>query len=311
MARPLDELDVAILREMARDKVMYWGGLDPRLSAQEIARRLGSDPSTVRGRVRAWHASGFLTGSAIWPNVRLLGGQVAAGGLRIDDPKAKPRVLQFLGDLDGVLTFQEYVGPWVGVSHAFESQPTLDRRLRVLAALPGVAEVQVPFLPAQPQPATAPSPLDWRILAELHARPDATLQESAERVGISAKTFARRYDALVAAKAVWYVPSFDFTKWVGAVLAKFVLTLRTPDARAVRAELPELVSLLDLYSGVYPDGTGWVEGYLHLPSAAEVEDATRRILAMEGVAEAEVLYPRRFQTQGSWVTERLAAAVRG
>ncbi|HLB69283.1 MAG TPA: AsnC family transcriptional regulator [Thermoplasmata archaeon] len=50
----MDELDLAILREVSRHRVLWWGSLDPRLSAGDIADRLGLDRTTVWSRLRSW-----------------------------------------------------------------------------------------------------------------------------------------------------------------------------------------------------------------------------------------------------------------
>ncbi|HEV8359724.1 MAG TPA: AsnC family transcriptional regulator [Candidatus Thermoplasmatota archaeon] len=312
----MDELDMAILREMARDKVLVWGGLDPRLSAGEIARRLGGDPSTVRARVRAWEEAGFLAGHAIWPNPALFGAHLASGGLRVDDPRQKQAVLDALRDVEGIVGVQEYVGPWAGLGRVVENPEALERQLRLLARLPGVTEVTRPFAPRQPQPTIEPSPLDWRMLDALRRSPEATLQQLAGEVGISSKTFARRYDALVAGRAVWHVPSLDFTRYGGATVAKFIVLLAPGiDPVAAAASFQERFPLMDhhaghVHAGGANDARGLVELYLHLPSAAAAEEAQRALLGYPGVTEVELLFPKRFWTNGAWFAERLAARLK-
>jgi DNA-binding Lrp family transcriptional regulator len=69
----VDPLDLNILRETSRGRVMWWGSLDPRLSIREVGHRLRVDPTTIWNRLRAWQRTGFLLGYSVVPNPSLLG----------------------------------------------------------------------------------------------------------------------------------------------------------------------------------------------------------------------------------------------
>src|SRR5687768_2459288 len=89
----VDRLDVRILREIMRDRVVVWGSNDPRLSAETLARRVRADPTTVRDRLRAWQRSGFLQGFTVLPNMGIFGAGLASGAICVPDLRAKAAVL--------------------------------------------------------------------------------------------------------------------------------------------------------------------------------------------------------------------------
>lgn len=216
----MDALDLGILRELARDQIVWFGRLDPRLSAAEIARRLHVDRATVSARLHAWERSGFLTGHAIVSSPLLFGARIAGGSLRVDDPVRKPPLLDDLGLVPGVLSAVDHVGPWTALLYAFETREGLERSRRLLARLPGVDEATpcVPF--RAPEPEVEPTRLDWRIVRELSTAPRAPMGDVARKVGVSRKTFVRRLERLVEGRALWYLPLLDFTRYGKATIAR-------------------------------------------------------------------------------------------
>lgn len=313
----MDETDLRILREMSRDKVVFWGNLDPRLSARAMADRLGVPESTVRARLRAWEQGGFMSGIEVLPNPALFDATFAGGSLRVEDVAQKARVLDDLALVDGMVVAQDHVGAWVAIAIMDDGAASLDRRRRLLSRLPGVAEV-TPCEPFRVPPATAKmTPLAWRILRALRADPRAPLAVIAERVGISVRTLARHYDALVSGGAVWSVPLLDFTRYDGAVAARFILNVAAPEqkddvAKRIRAQFANLIELERSYE-ILPD---FKEGclldmLLHLPSAGAVEEVELQLRAMPGVATVEHLFPRANRMYRDWFDERIAARVLG
>ena len=130
----MDALDHAILRELGRDQVLLWGGMDPRVSPTQLADRLGVDRGTIRTRILAWEKSGFLRRFVALPNPQLLGVGLAAGGVRVGDVKDKPRVLDDLALVDGMLSAMEHVGEWIGLAFVDDGKAALARRVKLLEA---------------------------------------------------------------------------------------------------------------------------------------------------------------------------------
>lgn len=303
----MDALDMAILRELARDRVLFWGGMDPRLSTGQIARRVGVDRTTVRARLHAWKDEGFLRGQRVYPSPLLLGYRFAAGGVRVADPAMKPAVLAALREVEGILTLVEYVGNWIGVGQAFDSPAALERRLRLLAKLPGVADVQKPFFPPTLEPTVDLTPLDWRLMDALARLGVEPFSRVASEVGISTRTLTRRYERLVRGNALWHVPSLDFTVARAGVMAKLIVIAKeNANERAIGAALSKQVPLAHVIQGRFESGGAFFEALGPFATVGAVEQAQQDAAAQPGVDEVEYLFPVRFQAGGEWLRERIA-----
>ncbi|HEY7588733.1 MAG TPA: AsnC family transcriptional regulator [Thermoplasmata archaeon] len=309
----MDELDVGILRELSRGQVIWFGSLDPRLSAAEIGRRLRVDRGTVGARLRAWERSGFLRGHEVVPSPLLFGAAFAGGSLRVDDVTAKPRILADLGLVPGVVSAVDHVGAWMSLLYVFEVRDTLERSRQLLLRLEGVREATpcVPF--RAPEPAVAPSRLDWKILKALRRGAKRPLGVIASDAGVGTKTLTRRMETLIRGKAIWYVPLLDFARYTNATVARFLVTLsdggnslRTSER--IRARLPGVTQVVDARAMM--DTTEGVPRVLdvgaHLNSVGDAEDRQREIRGLPGVEDVEILFPRRFYMYPAWFDERIA-----
>jgi DNA-binding Lrp family transcriptional regulator len=314
----MDRLDLGILRELSRDQIVWFGGLDPRLSAAEMARHLRVDRATVSGRLHAWERSGFLTGHAVVPSPLLFGAGVAGGNLQVEAIAQKPRILEDLLLVPGLISAVDHLGPWVALLFAYDSREALDRSRRLLERLAGVGEVSpcVPF--HVPVPAVTPTSLDWRVLRGLSAAPRKPLGEVARSVGTTVKTLSRRLERLVAARAIWYLPLFDFSRYSKATIVRFVVSLRPDGDPAVAAEaavraIPGLSYLVDTSSLVSTEERipPILDIGAHLHSVGEAEDIQRDLQRIDGVGEVEVLFPRRVYLYRAWFDERLETATTG
>jgi len=313
LIRAMDRLDAAILREMYRGRVLLWGGGDPRLATPDLARRLGVDRSTVWSRLKAWREAGFLVRQEVVPNPSLFGAGLAGGDVRVDDPRRKGEVLEALALVDGVLAGVDQVGPYVLLLYAQESEAALGRCTRLVGKLPGVDAVSlcIPFEP--PASALAPTAADWRILASLRTHAEASLADVARTAGVSRRTLDRRYRELLASRAIWTFPVLDFTRYRGAVLARFVVLLEnaatTPGfLNRCRRELPSLVwwdAMLEA-SPRQALAHPWVDLYCHLEAVADVEALTLSLLAAPGVRAVETYFPKAWFVVPSWFDERIA-----
>jgi DNA-binding Lrp family transcriptional regulator len=312
----MDPLDLGILRELSRDQVVWFGRPDPRFSLAEIGRELHVDRTTVAARLRRWQNQGFLRGHEVVPSPGLFGASVAGGTLRVDRPTDKPRVLEELALIPGLLSAVDHVGPWVALLLAFDTREGLERSRRLLARTAGVSEVS-PCVPLRtPEPAMAPSPSDWAVLRALRVDPRRPASEVARAVGLSTKTLARRMERLVAGRAVWYLPLLDFTRFTGATFARFLIVLRPgADGPAVAREaarlLPQITYLVDLADlAEETQGPALLDVGAYVDSLGLAEDAQRELQASPSVDDVEILYPRRFYLFGSWFDERLEVAGR-
>lgn len=291
---------------------MWWGSTDPRLSLGAVAKKLEIPASTVRDRLRGWQASGFLPGTEVLPSPGLFGVGLAGTGVRVDDPSAKPQVLHDLSLVDGVLTTIDHVGPWIALSLANEGPRELERRRQLVERLRGVDAV-VPCVPLGAPPCSAdPTPLDWRILAAMRRTRNGSISEGAKLAGVSAKTFAKRYENLIAARAVWVLPLFDFTKWSGGAIVRFIVDLEArADNRQVSEEVRDrVVDVIQVFLPSSAVAPGMPEDYLevwvHLASAALADEVDRAIRAAAGVTSTAMFFPRSFGAYANWFDARVA-----
>ena len=312
----MDPLDLDILRETSRGRVMWWGSLDPRISIREVARRLKVDPTTVWNRLRAWQREGFLLGYSVVPNPTLFKAGLAGGSVKISDSRAKERFFKDFGLVEGSAFAVDQVGPWVVVMFVFQSPRGLERSAGLTRRLAGVAEME-PCIPFRcPETTAKPSRMDWRILEALRSNPTADLASCARGIGITPKTFARRYNALVRDRAVWSIPRLDFTRYKGATVARFLVWLNPrADAQAVIDRLEKTFPsyiLLENQSGlpdVGPRTARLLALFLQTTSAGEVEDADRVIREVGGVEDVEMYFPRRTYVYDDWFVERLESRI--
>lgn len=308
----MDELDLAILRETSRGRVMWWGSSDPRLSLRDVARRLGVDPSTVWSRLRAWQRCGFLVGFSVVPNPRLFSAHLAGGAIRVEGLSAKPKVLEDLALIEGSAFAVDQVGSWIVWMFVYDSAASRERCTRLARRLRGVAEVEkcVPF--RSPETSREPGRTDWRILQSLHDHPRGSIALCAAAAGLSRRTFARRYDALVRDQAVWSIPVLDFTHYQGASIARVLIWVGAEgDVDRIRSSVERLCPTqfgLEDQSGlveVSPEPPKLLSVFLQLSSVGEVEDVERKVRAIAGVGEVEVFFPRRLHVYDAWFTEHL------
>jgi DNA-binding Lrp family transcriptional regulator len=312
----MDPLDLGILRELSRDQIAWFGRLDPRFSAAEIARRLHVDRVTVSSRLRGWEQAGFLRSHEVVPNPLDFGTRIAGGNQRVDDLSEKPGVLDGLALIPGLISAVDDVGPWVALLSAFDTREGLERSRRWLGRMAGVSEATpcVPFV--VPEPTVVPTRGDWEILHALRVSPRRPLREVAETARVSTKTLVRRMERLVEGRAVWYLPVLDFTRYARATVTRFVVTLRTgADPARVSEALTHLVPginhLNDTTNLLDPEGPvpPILDLGAHLESVGQAEDVQREIARLDSVDDAEVLFPRRFYLSRDWFDDHIEAVL--
>jgi DNA-binding Lrp family transcriptional regulator len=242
-------------------------------------------------------------------NPALLGMQGAWLSLRVDHPRAKPELFRRLGLVDGVVSALDFLGDWVTLGIIGSDPDAIERKVALLRGLVGVREIEGPDGWRVPAPKRALSPLDLRIVGALRERPEASLNETARRVGISTRTMTRRYSELVEDWAVWFVPVFDFTALVAPVVS-LNLTVRAGTsqdqvARALRRRYPLLLESRTM--GSLPGGESeLVLVFVTLRSAASVEELYRFAETIEGVEAVELLTIVRMHAFPDWFDRKLA-----
>jgi DNA-binding Lrp family transcriptional regulator len=312
----MDPLDVGILRELSRDQVVWFGRLDPRLSAAEIARRLRVDRATVGSRLRAWERQGFLRGHEVVPSPLDFDAGIAGGNLRVEELSKKPQILEDLSLIPGLISAVDHNGDWVALLYAYGRPEELQRSRRLIQRLSGVGEVTpcVPFV--APIPTMVPTRLDFRILEDLKLGPRRTFAEIARSVRVSPKSLVRRLEQLARGRAVWYLPILDFTRYSKAVVARYVVLLK-PDGNPVPIvdhvvhQLPGVTYLFDSsrVAGAEAPLPPMLDIGVHLDSIGQAEDVQRELGGLDGVMEVELLFPRRFYLYRTWFDDHIRSTL--
>ncbi len=307
-------LDLDIFREMYRSGGVNLSGIDPRLNATRIAKRLKVGRARVAARVNAWDASGFLSRYDVWLNPAVYGWQGAWVNVRVDHPRSKPALLGRLALVDGVVGGVELLGDWLGVGIVAPDDGALDRTANLLRGLAGVREVEPPVRWRAPPPARPLTPLDVRIVQALRENPTATLRATARRVGVSTRTMTRRYGDLLDGWAVWFVPAFDF-RAIGTPVVSVGVTLHRgtdPDTivRRIRARYPLTLEFRDAGVSTDPEVPG-VGIVVLLPSSAHLDELDRSIAELDGVSGVELSVMVRILSFPDWFDRHLAGLLGG
>jgi DNA-binding Lrp family transcriptional regulator len=308
-----EPLDLDILREMYREGAVNLAGIDPRLSATRIAKRLRVGRARVAGRLKAWDATGFLLRYDVWLNPALFGWHGAWVSVRVDHPRVKPDLFAHLALVDGAISALEFLGEWVTVGLVAPDPESLDRRAGLMRGLAGVRGVEPPVPWRGPAPKRELTTLDVRIVRALRERPTATLSDTARRVGISTRTMTRRYSELVDGLAVWFVPVFDFRAISYPVVS---LSLNVgpgvgPEnvTRRIRARFPLTLGFQTAELG--PElGDGGQLLFVMPPSAAHLEDLEQFVRSIEGVVEFEANVMVRMHSFPAWFDRHLESLAR-
>lgn len=286
------DLDIEILREMYRAGAVSIFGIDPRLNASRIGRRLGMSRARVASRLRAWAETGFLPRYDVWPNPFLFGLTGVTFDLRLGDRLGKEELFERIGLLPGAAAGLEFLGEWISATFLVGADDDPGALRRILGGFAGVAEVGGP-IPWAPPPAGRPlSPLELRIVRVLRQYPAETLSSVARRVGVSTRTITTRYGQLLDRQAVWFLPVFDFRALAEPVVSLNVRfrgpTDRESFGRAMRRSFPRSLEIDRAPFGpVVPENVGVY--YLLGRSAARLEDLEGWVRSSPGVLEHEAL----------------------
>jgi len=305
----IDPLDVAILREMYRTRRVTVAGIDPRLNVTYLARHLKTSRARITRRLALWSRSGFLRRFDVWPNPALLHLRGWTVNVRVADRLEKPKVLERLGAVDGVVSAVEFLGEWLSVQFVAPDDAASARRVELLRHLQGVAEVDRPAAWREFEPTAPLSPLDLRIVKALRDRPRGTLTEIARAVGISMRTMTTRYERLVDGWAVWFVPVFDFTQ-LPVPIVNLNVWLSDPAAadRVVRTVMAKFPWTLEFgWGGLGPTvRDDYLVLFVTLPSTGAIEDLERLVRGIPGTRETEPVVMLRTHSFPEWFNGLLA-----
>lgn len=307
----MDATDIRIVREMGIRPY----GRSPRnpesLREAAIARRLGLDLKTVKGRIERMEGTGFLRGYEIVPNLGHFGMQGSGYLYRVVEPDAKREALKRVEPTEGLLEVHDFLGAEVCVDVAYRSPEELASKLKTLGDTMGDRSPLRFYDRVLPPVNRVLSPLDWRILQKLRGRAQRPLADVAADVGVTLKTVRRRFDRMAGEGSFFMVPLLDPSRATGLVLFE-LLVYANPDAP--RETLERVLAVLD-ENHVYhytpaSRALGNFDVLLFGESVADVERLLLAAKAVPGVARVDSLLFRGWRDHSGWMDARIAEAAR-
>ncbi|HKV90012.1 MAG TPA: winged helix-turn-helix transcriptional regulator, partial [Thermoplasmata archaeon] len=244
----MPDIDLDIFRELYGGGGVTSFGVDPRINASVIARRLSVSRARVAARLAEWKRIGLIRRYDVWPNPALFGLDIATVDIRVNDRLRKGALYEKLGLIDGLVGGVDLLGEWSSVQLFAGTPGEMARRVELIRGLADVVEVSAPVPLARLEPEHPLTPLDLRIVRVLRRYPTASLAAVARHVGVSARTITTRYARLLDDHSVWFVPVLDFRSLPMPVLSVQV-TLDDPSDRAsvakgVRRAYPQALEFL-------------------------------------------------------------------
>lgn len=313
----MDAIDYAIYRNLSPDGLSrFWASrrlVDPRVSAREIAGKVGLSEAGVRSRLRTLQQRGLLRGTAVGLNPSLFGAKVVVSDVPIRDPHDSERLFRDLSVVDGVVFARDLLDEEdrkVSVYYISDNSGATARRTSLLRRLSPSGEVRGPTPYWIPACTRTPTLLDWKLLAAFRKHPDANLADFAADCGVSLKTTARRFGDLLDSRACWWSHSSDSEEWPLALLQ---LSIR-PEADAASVSV-RVARQNQNWLPVAPDGLGVdpessarpVAGLVPVETPSTLEREVRRTLDVEGVANIRRTFGLGSATYSQWVDEQLSS----
>lgn len=313
----MDPLDFAIYRFLSpHGEARFWAGrrvIDPRITPREIAEQIGASESTVRTRLHHLSEHGYLRDQSVVPNPALFGQSIFVADLLVKQSGEVDRILGDLNLVDGVVFTRDIMDEderKIQVHFVSENHSSASRVGALLHRLSPAG----PFL--DPQPYYTPpydrelSPLNWKVLQCVWRRPDASLAEIADDVGISLKTASRGYHHLIDSRACWWTHGPDSEEFP---LALVRADLRNPgNLDSVAAWIS---TATDAWMPVAHDGFGLdpedatsvLAGLVPADAPTVLERFLRRLAGVDGVLSVHRTFALGSATYPRWFAGQLRA----
>ncbi|MBI3859507.1 MAG: Lrp/AsnC family transcriptional regulator [Thaumarchaeota archaeon] len=280
----LDRLDIRILKELAQGEPFYPSRPGAKFSYRAVGKRLGISEGTVRNRLGAMSASGFLKGYKVFPNPNLLGLTMAGYGIDASSSASKREVVDRLKRIEDVVVVADYLSNYVGIVFVYATERSRQEKLALLNAAAGAESgdfTRILFPPCS----VVLSQSDRRIIATLANDESRTYRDFAKEAGVSVRSFKRRLSRLLDAGAVFSQLSLRFGA-LEAVPANLMVSFQTPQRRGeAMHRIQEVVSDHTFYEGAWEEG-GFYS--LILPNPSIVRSLVEKVGKIPGVSKARI-----------------------
>lgn len=301
----MDGVDLQIMRRMGLAPFLTWPHPPASIKPAALARSLGTSTDTIKRRLAALRKAGVFHGTQVFPNPRLLGLRMASFHFRLGAAVRRLVPPGAVTKVPGVLGVFDMVGGDRCVDVAFADDGSRDVVRSELAGLLG-AESSHFVDYASPAP-TAMTVLDWRIIQALRRAPETSLEEAADKLGVSLRTVKRRFDRMAKDGCLDVIGLWDPGAIQGHLLVDLVFHL------APEAGRPELAAVLNAFRSRWvgqwspPDQRlGALTLVVVAGSSRELEDYRREGESLPFVERCEVLVLEAARENWEWLDQEIA-----
>jgi DNA-binding Lrp family transcriptional regulator len=280
----LDNLDVAILRELTQARMILPGrpGITP--SNREVSRRLNLPPGTVRYRLKRLYESGVLEGSSVFPNPSLLGLKIGAYTVDVSPLELKREVVHKLLKVEGAVHLHNFVGNLLWMTFVYQNEKEPASKVSLMNEIAGAEGIfsRIPYPPCVASLAQSEADLVLRL-----ARGGFdTYGSLAKELGVSVRTLERRLSKLVGEGVVLSLPKVNYKAMTGCVPADLLVIFRDANsAKSSEGKIMQLVADKVILAALW-DVIGMCS--LILPNVSAIGELNDQVRVLEGVATARV-----------------------
>ncbi len=275
-----------------------------------IARKLKMSPEAVRDRIAKMTAEGVLAGYEIFPNFRLLGLEAVCYYVKLKDAAQAEALAKKLEVVDGIVGVYTFTEPELNIILAYHTPADLERKLRLLLAMAGEAELVRFFTAELPPPLRPLSNLDWRIIKALRGDALRPLSQVARELHIHPRTVKRRFERMSEEGAVFVIPIVETDKVPGLILFEMLVWLE-PDAgvktfQAVTRALDAHMVCIDYPAD--PELGNFGVG-LYATRLGDIEKCAKLAKGVRGVAKVRPLIVQRSEERFGWMDDAIEVGI--
>ena len=286
----MDRLDVLILRELMQARTIWPGKPGLPSSYRSIARSVGTSPGTVRNRIREMSRIGFFQGSAVYPNLNLIGLRAGSYAIEVAASLRKSEVIRELARIDQVVTAQDFRGNLLGLGLVYATE---EERTSLLAYIDRLARSRPGIFSRVNHPPFTGSltVAEGRLVSRLVAGGFRSYAQLARELEVSDRTLKRRIAKIVGTGAVLSFPRLEYRAVVGGVLAELLVSFLDP--RSKSAAVSQILTRVEpwlIYAGVWEEFDAY---RLVLPNVSIAPELAEEVGRIEGVGAARVEFVDR------------------
>lgn len=298
----MDEVDLGILREMFIDRIVRFGGGDPRRSEAEIGKRTGVSHTAVGNRLRTWVRRGFFQGFVGFPNPRLLGLGFYGFQVTSESLQAREAIRSMLPRLPRIVTSWDQGGGNFWLNFLDRGPASAQRAAAELTRVPRVSIEQAVAAIELPECAPSLSPSEWKIVEASRTSFRVDPGALARATHLSPRTTRRLVDRLIESRSLMFHPRLDNSRAPGVLAGVRVNLDDASDAASIWQVLQRIWPVLlpiaswkgrDLCwkPPELPNGPPFLVCFVSALSPAEAVEKAAALSSVDGCAEFEVFFP--------------------